>query len=319
MKLSHVPKEIIWGGDKLKLNYNKTADFQKIAESWELTVRDDGMSFITNGEFAGVSLQDLITRYPDFVYSGFHGDDFPLLIKFIDAADDLSVQVHPDDTYAALHEDTQGKTEMWYIVEASDDASILYGFADNVTKEDFINALSSRYDEKLFNRIPVKQGDVFFIPAGQIHAICHGVLIAEIQQNSNVTYRIFDYGRIGLDGKPRALHTTQAIDTVKVFPSDEIERLSHEGSPNRRKDLTVGKVICDSKHFRVTRLNQEVQNVFTVDEKSFVSMLFTDAENSSVTCCNVTVYVNKGDSVYIPAGSGNVTVKGKCEVLISEI
>lgn len=319
MKLSYVPKEIIWGGNKLKHIYNKSADFEKIAESWELTVRDDGMSYVTNGEFNGKSLKEVLTLYPDFIYEGFNDGNFPLLIKFIDAADDLSVQVHPNDDYAALKEGSLGKTEMWYIVDADDEASLIYGLADGVTRDEFINALYGKPDEKLFNKIPVKKGDVFFIPAGQIHAICHGTLIAEIQQNSNVTYRIYDYDRPGLDGNPRELHVSQAIDTVKVYTSDEIEKLLFDGSEKRRKDLTAGKVICDSKYFRVTLLRQETESTFAVDEKSFASLLFTDAENARVTCCGVTVTAAKGDCIYIPAGSGNVTVKGNCEVLISEI
>lgn len=319
MKLSYVPKEIIWGGDRLKTNYNKSADFEKIAESWELTVRRDGMSHVTNGKYAGTSLQDLITRFPEYVSDNFNGDSFPLLIKFIDAADDLSVQVHPDDIYAALNEDSLGKTEMWYVVEADDDAMLIYGLADGVTKEDFVQALSGEFSDKLFNKIPVKKGDVFFIPSGQVHAICHGTLIAEIQQNSNVTYRIYDYGRLGFDGKPRELHVKKAIDTVKVYSPKDIDLLVFEENTSRRKDLTAGKVLCNSKYFRVTLLSQESESVFTVDEKSFVSLLFTDAKNASVAAGDVTVNVEKGDCIFIPAGTGNVIVSGKCEALISEI
>lgn len=319
MKLSYVPKEIIWGGDRLKNNYNKSADFGKIAESWELTVRRDGMSHVTNGKYAGTSLQDLITRFPEYVSDNFNGGSFPLLIKFIDAADDLSVQVHPDDIYAALNEDSLGKTEMWYVVEADDDAMLIYGLADGVTKEDFVQALSGEFSDKLFNKIPVKKGDVFFIPSGQVHAICHGTLIAEIQQNSNVTYRIYDYGRLGFDGKPRELHVKKAIDTVKVYSPKDIDLLVFEENTSRRKDLTAGKVLCNSKYFRVTLLSQESESVFTVDEKSFVSLLFTDAKNASVSAGDVTVNVEKGDCIFIPAGTGNVIINGKCEALISEI
>jgi len=319
MKLSYVPKEIIWGGDRLKSKYNKSADFEKIAESWELTARHDGMSHVTNGTYAETSLQDLITRFPEFVSQNFNGGCFPLLIKFIDAADDLSVQVHPDDIYAGLHEDSLGKTEMWYIVEADDDASIIYGLANDISRENFIKALHGEFSEALLNKCPVKRGDVFYIPAGQVHAICRGSLIAEIQQNSNVTYRIYDYGRLGFDGKPRELHIERASNTVKAYTSEDIFTLVCEGNKSRRKDLAIGKVLCNSKYFRVTLLSQESKSVFTVDEKSFVAMLFTDAKSTFVSAGSVTVKANKGDCIFIPAGTGLVTVDGSCEALISEI
>ena len=320
MKLTYSPIDIIWGGTKLKERYNKSSSFDKIAESWELTVRGDYMSHIKNGLFAEKSLGELLENNPEFVGSDFEGGAFPLLIKFIDAADNLSVQVHPDDEYAKDHEGTLGKNEMWYIVEADEDASLIYGLAENITKEDFVEAVkNNKLSSNLLNKVKIKKGDVYYIPAGQVHSICRGAFIAEIQQNSNVTYRIYDYDRVGNDGKPRELHKEKAIDTVKAFTSAEIRAKAFEGNTQRRSPFITGEILCDCKYFRVTRLLGNAENVFTVDEKSFASLTFTDAENVTVTAGDVSTEIFKGDTVFIPAGTGVVCINGKYDVIIAEM
>ncbi len=319
MKISYVPKNIIWGGKKLETLYGKKSGFEKIAESWELTVRDDGMSYIENGCYIGKSLREFIKEFPSAVSPDFDGDCFPLLIKFIDAEKDLSVQVHPDDVYASVHENTLGKTEMWYVVDADENAHLIYGLADNISKENFCTAVTGEMSYKIFNELSIKAGDVFFIPPGQVHAICEGTLIAEIQQNSNVTYRIYDYGRLDSDGKPRELHKDKAIDVVKHYSSNDIRKLSFSGNPKRRAPLTVGDILCDCKQFRVTHLKKNKEVDFTVDEQSFASLLFTHAENTVVSCCDHTLTVSSGDSVFIPSGAGKVILSGDYNVLISEI
>ncbi|MBR6808444.1 MAG: class I mannose-6-phosphate isomerase [Clostridia bacterium] len=319
MKLSSVPKNIIWGGVKLRELYNKKSEFEKIAESWELTVRDDGMSYIENGCYMGMSLREFTDKYPAAVGESFRGGSFPLLIKFIDAEKDLSVQVHPGDSYARIHENSSGKTEMWYVVHAEDGASLIYGLSESVTEADFAKAINGTISAELFTKIPIKTGDVFFIPPGQIHAICKGTLIAEIQQNSNITYRIYDYDRLDSDGKPRELHREKAVDVVKKYTPEEIKELSFSGNPNRRASVASGKILCDCEYFRVTHLNNDGELVFTVDEQSFVSLLFTHAENAVVSCNGVCLSVSAGDSLFIPAGCADVTLSGRSELLISEM
>lgn len=321
LKLTAVPKDMIWGGRKLNKIYGKFPSQQRVAESWELTVRCDGMSVIENGAFSGTSLEEYIDAHPDALGSDVAGEDFPLLIKFIDAALDLSLQVHPDDEYARIHESEHGKTEMWYVIDADEGAEIIYGLCDSVTKEKLKRALEDSCILDKLNRMYVRKGDVFFVPPGQIHAICRGVLLAEIQQNSNVTYRIYDYDRIDSDGKKRELHVDKALNTVRYYTKDDLNTLQFCGKAGRRQAHEGFNIICDCSHFRVSTacLSEDRSELrFTVDEKSFVSLLFTDAENASVCCGGVTVTASSGDSIFIPAGAGAVVLRGKCNVLLSE-
>ena len=182
LKLKPAVKEIIWGGDKLKTDYNKSAPFEKLAESWELTVRPDGMNIIENGECAGMTLGDYLE--PMLIGKNYNGDRFPLLIKFIDARDRLSIQVHPSDEYAMKNEGEYGKTEMWYIVEAEEGAELVFGLnnenGEEYSKEIFDRAVENGSVESLLHRVKVHPGDVYFIPSGLVHAIGAGILICEI-------------------------------------------------------------------------------------------------------------------------------------------
>ena len=320
MKLVPVAKDMIWGGTKLKDKYKKFASLDRIAESWELTVRDDGLSVIANGEYVGMTLGDYVKADPTAVGKSFDGTHFPLLIKFIDACDDLSIQVHPDDEYAQTVEQDSGKTEMWYIVDAVPGAEIIYGLSDGTGVDDFKSALRSCNIEGSLNRIKVQAGEVYFIPAGQVHAICHGVLIAEIQQNSNLTYRIYDYDRVDSQGKKRELHISKALDSVKSYSSRDIDDLRFCRKELRRRLPYSFKALCDCKYFRVSlaELKENGKASFTVDENSFASLLFTDAENTSVIACGNIIQISAGDSIFIPAGSGDVTICGSFKALISE-
>lgn len=319
LKLIPVTKDIIWGGNILRERYGKLTDKDNIAESWELTVRDDGMSVISNGSFKGMTMDEFLLKYPLAYGSDYTGETFPLLIKFIDACDDLSIQVHPDDEYAKSRGEDSGKTEMWYIVEAADDASLIYGLRDGISEEDFANALHNGDTYGTLNKISIHKGESYFIPAGQVHAICRGALIAEIQQNSNTTYRIYDYDRVDAGGKKRDLHLSHAMNTVRCRSSSEITEIRFSQRQGRRKNLTDGEVLCDCVYFRVTKVKCNGECTFTVGEKAFVSILFTNSENTFVSCGGETVAISRGDSIFIPAGAGNVTVKGNADFLVSEI
>jgi len=320
MKLRPVPKNIIWGGNKLKNIYAKVAPFENIAESWELTVRDDGMSIIENGMYAGTSLGDFVKQFPDSIAMG-SSEKFPLLIKFIDAANDLSVQVHPDDSYAAANENDGGKTEMWYVIDADEDAEIIYGVKNGVDEKILYDAIESGKYSNVLRRVKVKKGDVFFIPAGQIHALCRGILIAEIQQNSNLTYRIYDYDRRDAEGKKRELHLDKALDTVKCYSDEDIGNRQFSFVHCRRPANCGMEVIADCEYFRVSTLSSKkgAKIRFTVDESSFASLLFTDADNAEVSSGGQSWVVNKGDSYFIPAGTGEITVSGEFTALLSEL
>ena len=218
MKLTAPLKDYLWGGTRLKEEYGKETALEKVAESWELACHRDGHSVIANGPAEGQTLEAWLTRAGREMLgtNAARFPYFPLLVKLIDAHDDLSVQVHPDDDYALRIEGEYGKTEMWYIVDAAPGAELLYGFRREITKEEFRQRIADHTLLDAVCRVPVKKGDVFFIPAGTLHAIGKGILICEIQQNSNTTYRVYDYGRVGADGKLRDLHIDKGILIHKV-------------------------------------------------------------------------------------------------------
>ena len=204
-------KDYIWGGERLKRDWGKQTDLSPLAESWELSCHEAGPSVVASGEWAGRTLAQVLAAHPQFVGTKAEkAGEFPLLIKLIDAAGPLSVQVHPDDDYAERVEHALGKTEMWYVLDAGEGAGIYYGFKRETTLKEMKAAIESNTLTELLNWVPVKKGECFFIPAGTVHAIGAGLLIAEVQQSSNLTYRVYDYGRLGADGKPRPLH----IDSV---------------------------------------------------------------------------------------------------------
>ena len=210
MRLSALPMERLWGGDKLGKIYNKNCG-SGTGETWELSVREKEKSVVSNGILAGKTLSEIVDTDKSLVGERFAGGEFPLLIKFIDAADDLSVQVHPDDEYAAKVENDVGKTEMWHIVEAEPGAKLVYGLADGVTPQDFVLAVREGKTQSALKYVEVHAGETYFIPAGLVHAIGGGILLAEVQQNCDLTYRVYDFDRLDKNGKPRELHTEKAL------------------------------------------------------------------------------------------------------------
>lgn len=319
IKLKPIPKQIIWGGEKLRHYYNITAPFDKIAESWELSVRPDGKSVIANGDYCEETLEEYLAQNPHAVGSNCNSQRFPLLIKFIDAEDDLSIQVHPDDEYALKNEPDTGKTEMWYIAEADENATLIYGLKKEVSREELEKLLACGIADDILNKISIKKGEVYFIPSGHVHAICKGALIAEIQQNSNVTYRMYDYDRTDPNGKKRELHISKALDVIKHRTWDEIDAIRFGGNRHRHTAFGGSEVLCDCSYFRVSKVSSDSNFLFNVDHSSFASLLFLEASEVVVSCGGKKVKVIRGDSIFIPAGSGEVTVTGKCEFLISEI
>ena len=216
---------IVWGGHSLKPLKGLPQDCETIGESWEVSAVPGSMSVVKNGPLDGRDLADITAEYGELLLgkavAAKYGDQFPILIKFIDAAKDLSIQVHPDDALAKARHNCFGKTEMWYVMKAEPGASLYSGFKQHISKDEYAKRIADGTICDVLQKHEVKSGDVFFIPAGRVHAICGGIMVAEIQQSSNITYRIFDYNRMGLDGKPRQLHTEEAVDAIDYSVHDD--------------------------------------------------------------------------------------------------
>ena len=316
IKLKPAFKDYLWGGTRLRDNFGKDCDFDKIAESWELSCHKDGNSVVADGEFAGLTLAQYIEKEGKSVLGTNceKFENFPILIKLIDAKDNLSVQVHPNNEYAQRVEGEYGKTEMWYVVDCDEGASLLYGFKHNITKEEFRERIENNTLLEVTNSVPVKKGDVFFIEAGTLHAIGKGILIAEIQQNSNTTYRIYDYGRVGADGKPRQLHIDKAVDVTNLCPAKpypQSEPVDMGGWTKKR--------LAKCEYFTVDVINVDTSAALEADKSSFVNILVLDGGCVLSSEGNDAVELKKGDSVFIPAGLGKFELTGKCSAVMTHI
>lgn len=287
-------KDYLWGGEKLKTKYGKQTDKSPCAESWELSFHKDGLTRLSKGETLMESATeiDLGTNCKNFPF-------FPVLIKFIDAKQNLSVQVHPSDEYALKHENSFGKTEMWYIVEAEQGAGIYLGFNRDVTEEEYKQAIQDNRLTELLNFYEVKAGECYFIPSGTIHAIGKGCLICEIQQNSNLTYRVYDYGRKDKNGKTRELHIDKALAVTTL--------VKHEN-----KSLS-GDILGVSKYFSVRKISVKQEKLYA-DSKSFqcLTCVKGQGEIDGQT-------INVGDSFFVPANYGEYELKGDMEIVVTEI
>ena len=312
LKLTPVFKDYLWGGTKLRDEYGFKSDLTKLAEGWMLSCHKDGENTIENGEFAGKTLTEVVKSNPDFLgENGKKFEYFPILIKLIDAKDDLSVQVHPDNDYAMRVENEYGKTECWYILDCDEGAELIYGFNRDISSEEFKNRVVDNTFLETVNKVKVKKGDLFFIEAGTLHAIGKGILLAEIQQNSNTTYRVYDYGRLGADGKPRDLHVQKAIDVTKCTPPTR--STNPEGKLVEYEDYST-QLLTKCDLFNVKKVS--VKNIFdgVADEKSFVSVLVTDGTGKIEN-----IDIKKGDSLFIPASYGAFTISGNLEVIITRV
>ena len=287
-------KDYIWGGEKLKTKYNKQTDKTPCAESWELSFHQDGLTKILNGQ----TLAETTARR-DWGDNTAPFPMFPVLIKFIDAKDNLSVQVHPSDDYALKNESSFGKTEMWYIVEAEAGAGIYLGFNRDVTKEEYATAIKENRLTELLNFYEVKAGECYFIPAGTIHAIGRGCLICEIQQNSNLTYRVYDYGRKDKNGNERELHVEKALTVTSLA--------KHVSRPLQ------GHTLGASRYFTVKRLCIKDTALFA-DEKTFQCITCIQGQGEIDGLA-----VQRGDSFFVPANYGKYTLKGDMQIILTEV
>ena len=313
-QLSYVIKTPIWGGTKLLDEWNKHADAPTVGESWELSVRELEKSKILNGAYAEKTLADVIATYGNSLIAPDYTDNrFPLLIKFIDAKDTLSVQVHPDDAYASRVEQDRGKTEMWYIVDAEEGAELIMGLKDGVTQADFAAAVKAGESERVLKRQPVRRGESYFIPSGMPHAIGKGILIAEIQQNCDLTYRIYDFNRRQADGSLRELHIEKALDVVRPYSQEETNALRHA---RQSESLANGEVLADCQYFRVEKLT--VLKTHTLPTLQKMRHLLCLSGNGSLICNGKAYPIKKGDSYFLPPHL-SYSLNGSLELLVSSV
>mgnify|MGYP002529041756 CR=1 FL=1 len=310
LKLTPAFKDYIWGGHRLVEDFHKKYEGQVLAESWELSCHPDGPSRIANGPYAGRTLAEYIEEEGTQVLGTNCGkfQDFPILIKFIDAKDNLSIQVHPDNEYAQRVEGQYGKTEMWYVVDCQEGAFLYYGFRQEISREELEERIKNDTLLEVLNKVYVQKGDVLFIDAGTIHAIGKDILIAEIQQNSNVTYRVYDYGRVGKDGKKRELHIKKALDVINRIPM------------SRGKSFAPHVADCD--YFTVDKLYLDgvvmKQLTGVVERGSFANILFLEG-SGTLRCGEEILDFQKGDSYFLAAGSGEYEINGCCEALVTTV
>ncbi len=324
--LGPVGKDYLWGGSRLKEDFCKNIEMIPLAESWECSTHPDGTSIVGSGRWMNMKLSEVLSAHPE--YMGEHplshnlpAGQIPILVKLIDAKEDLSVQVHPNDEYALKNEHGQlGKTEMWYIMDANKNARIVYGLKWDMSRKKVRESILSGDLDKYLRYVPAKKNDVFYIQAGMIHAIGAGTLVAEIQENSNLTYRLYDYDRVDKSGKKRGLHLKRALETAKLTVDAEPKQ------PLRVLKYKPGyatEFLCRCKYFQVERilLNTERQ-------RHMVEYFTTSISFHVLLCingCGVLYFDGvigqesipffKGDCIFVPADSGKMKIHGVAQIL----
>ncbi len=314
--LDPVCKDYLWGGSRLKDEWGRGTGLDVVAESWELSAHPAGDGTVADGPWAGRPLSELVREHPEIV-SGRHRADapFPLLVKLIDARLPLSVQVHPDDAYAARVEHGLGKTEMWLVLDHEPGAFLYMGFDRETTREEMERRIGDGTLTDTLRRVEVRKGDRFFIPAGTIHAIGRGILIAEVQQSSDLTYRVFDYGRTGPDGRPRPLHVAKALDVTRLGPADP-------SAPGARPAAPVpgGRLerLADCPHFRAEGLDLAGRWERAADRDTFHSLLCLEG-TATLRAGTAVLSARKGTSLFVPADAGPFALEGTARFLITSL
>jgi mannose-6-phosphate isomerase len=310
-------KDYLWGGRRLNDEFAKNIDLSPLAETWECSTHPDGPSYVVGGDFDGLTLMEVLQHHPDYLGRHLRADrQLPILIKLIDAKKDLSVQVHPDDAYAKVHENGQlGKTEMWYVLDAAKDAHLVYGLSNDTDAETLRSSIADGTVEKYLQKVSIKKDDLFFIESGTIHAIGAGTLVAEIQENSNLTYRLYDYDRMDKYGRKRELHIEKGLAVARLKSSAEPRQ------PLRVLEYRPGvasELLCRCKYFEVYRMlvnTERRQRVhYRADEVSFRVLLCVSG-CGVITFENETINVYKGDCFFIPADSVELSLHGQMQFL----
>lgn len=310
LQFNPILKERLWGGTKLKTYLNKPITSEITGESWEISTVENDVSIVSNGFFAGKSLKELVNEFPEAilgteVYKKF-GKQFPLLFKFLDAKQDLSIQVHPNDELAKKYHNSFGKTEMWYVMQADEDAKLVVGFKEKSNSEEYLGHLKNKTLVTILDEIKVKTGDVFFLETGTIHALGAGIVVAEIQQTSDITYRIYDFDRKDAQGNLRELHTELALKAINYnVVNAKINYSKIENEANK---------IVDCNYFTTNLI--PLDGVLNVDKNnnSFTVYMCVDG-NFEIEHNNSSFQFKKGDTVLIPAVVNTYIIKGKASIL----
>lgn len=318
-RLQPAGKDYLWGGRRLKEDFSKEIELSPLAETWECSTHPDGPSIVASGTYEGMSLREVLTEHPEYMGKSYADKGgLPILIKFIDAKADLSVQVHPDDMYAWEHEGgALGKSEMWYVLDAQKDTCIIYGFRHEMDRQTLRESLENGTVGRYLQKVPIQKDDVFYIPAGQVHAIGAGALMAEIQESSNLTYRMFDYNRLDKNGKPRPLHIDKAVEVADLG-----------GAAEPRQPLRVLKfkrgyateLLCRCKYFQTERMLLNTERwregaAFGTGETSFKVLLCTEGVGTLAGEGNSLPFI-KGDCIFVPADSVPLRLQGKGKLLV---
>lgn len=313
IKLQPVYKDYIWGGTKLKTMYKK-GNMQEgvIAESWELSTHPDGESMVAEGKDKGITLsQYLYGQNENVVGSKAAAKEPPILIKFIDARENLSVQVHPGNEYARKYEQDYGKTEMWVVISHEPGAALYYGMKEKLTKEEVRKRIENHTIMDALNRVEVQDGDVFFIPSGTIHAIGAGMVICEIQQRSNVTYRLYDYGRAGKDGKERELHIDKALDVANLEPVVPYKREEIELCSNLKYKL---KLLDSCEYFQTYQYDINSEIGISTSKKTFLCLIMINGE-ARLEYSGGSTEMEAGDTIFLPAQEMDYKITGRGKLL----
>lgn len=310
-KLSPSYKDYFWGGNRLARKYGKSTDLSIVAESWELSCHPDGLSAIGGNE--GITFKEWLERQNSRVLGSncTHMNEFPLLVKLIDASRDLSIQVHPDDAYARRYENSLGKTEMWYVLEADENAAIYYGFNKDVNSEELVQAIKDDTLESLLNRVEVSSGDVFLIEPGTVHAIGAGIVVAEIQQSSNLTYRLYDYGRVDQNGCRRRLDINKSLSVINLQKTRIDQQIKN------KKQCAEGysqKTLVDCDYFTVELIESQEQMTLNTTTKSFEVILLVSGD-CFIKATDTAFDLRIGDCAFVPSDTGRYHVLGKCKLL----
>ena len=314
MKLVPTGKDYLWGGTRLREEYGKKIDLFPLAETWECSVHPDGPSYIANGEFKGLALADVLKQHPEYIGTKVEDGKLPVLVKFIDAKKDLSVQVHPSDEYAREHEGDNGKTEMWYVIDAEESAHLIYGFQHEVTEEVLRKAVETGTLDKHLQKVEVHKGDTYFVPAGTVHGIGKGILVAEIQESSNVTYRVYDYNRVDKNGKKRELHFDKAVQVMDMSVAPDVSQ-----KPRMVKYYPgcSREILCRCKYFETEKIRVTKGFAFSVMDTSFQVLMCLDGygEVQTMDADQKPMCFSKGETLFLPAGIGRCLIIGETELL----
>ncbi len=308
--LEPVFKDYIWGGQKLKQIFKKNTPYDITAESWEISTNKNGVNKIINGEYKDKYLNEIFEeknlRTKIFGTKCAEMQDFPLLIKYIDAKQNLSVQVHPDDEYARKYENDFGKNELWYIMDCPENAKLVCGLNENVTRENLNDIVRSEKINENLRYIDIEKGDSIYIPSGTIHAILSDTLVCEIQQNSDLTYRIYDWDRVDKNGNSRQLHINKAIDVIDLNSKVKTIKSQNDNYKN----------LLDSEFFKVDKITINNEYLSNSSEETFYAINVVEG-GGKVFSNNKEYVINCGDSFIIPAQLGKFKIDGKMIILVS--